>query len=79
MIGGRADAGGVEIVVATRTADACLADAGDLAFRADAGYHGAAICALLSPPPVRVLIPAAGVCERKDWRTPCLQYVALRL
>ena len=79
MVGGRADAGDVEVVPASRTSYAGLADAGDLALGADAGYHGAAICALLSPPPVRVLIPAAGVCERKDWRTPCLQYVALRL
>ena len=45
LISDSADAGGVEVVVAPRTADACLADAGDLAFRADAGDHDAAICA----------------------------------
>ena len=51
LVGGRADAGGVEVVPASTAADACLADAGDLAFRADPGDHDAAVCALrLSPP-----------------------------
>ncbi|CAH0369735.1 unnamed protein product, partial [Pelagomonas calceolata] len=45
LIGGRADAGRVEVIMAPCTADACLADAGDLALGADAGDHDAAICA----------------------------------